>query len=86
MDTTEETTPRSEPSPATPPARTGFSAEAIVGTGVTVASTGVLFLLLGWAQVMRGVQPAAWILLVLGAVCVVVGGVIWAAAPRSRKG
>lgn len=72
---------------ATPPTRTtpGISAEAIIGTGVSVAATGVLLLLLGWAQVMRGVHPASWILLGLGAVFVVIGGITAAAAPRRRQ-
>jgi hypothetical protein len=63
-----------------------ISAEAVIGTGVTIAALGVLFLLLGWAQAMRGVHPASWILLALGAVCVVIGGITAAAAPRGDKG
>jgi len=59
-----------------------ISAEAIIGTGVTIAAIGVLFLLLGWAQAMRHVHPASWILLGLGAVCAVAGGIIAAAAPK----
>lgn len=83
-------TPPNEAAPITepaPPTRStpGISAEAIIGTGVTVAATGVLFLLLGWAQMMRDVHPASWILLALGAVCVVVGGITAAAAPRKRQ-
>ena len=52
-----------------------MSAEAVIGTGVTIAALGVLFLLLGWAQSMRDQHSAAWILLGLGAVMLVVGGV-----------
>jgi amino acid transporter len=52
-----------------------MSAEAVIGTGVTIAALGVLCLLLGWAQVMREQPGAAWILLGVGAVMLVVGGV-----------
>jgi len=62
-----------------------FSAEAIIGTGVTVASLGVLLLLLGWAQAMRHVHPASWILLVIGAVFVVAGIVATMLAPKREK-
>ena len=51
-----------------------MSAEAMIGTGVTIAAMGVLFLLLGWAQSMRQEHGAAWILLGIGAVMLVVGG------------
>jgi membrane protein implicated in regulation of membrane protease activity len=51
-----------------------MSAEAVIGTGVTVASIGVLFLLLGWAQSMRQEPAAAFILFAIGAVLLVVGG------------
>ncbi len=51
-----------------------MSAEAVIGTGVTIAALGVLFLLLGWAQTMRDQHSAAWILLGIGAVLLVVGG------------
>lgn len=51
-----------------------MSAEAVIGTGVTVAALGVLFLLLGWAQSMREQPTAALILLAIGAVLLVVGG------------
>ena len=50
-----------------------MSAEAVIGTGVTIAALGVLCLLLGWAQVMREQHGAAWILLALGAVMLVAG-------------
>jgi flagellar basal body-associated protein FliL len=64
----------SEQQPASAPARR-MSAEAVIGTGVTIASLGVLFLLLGWAQTMRDQPSAAWILLTIGAVMLVVGGI-----------
>lgn len=67
MNTSEEPT-------ASAPARR-MSAEAVIGTGVTIAALGVLFLLLGWAQSMRDQDSAAWILLGIGAVMLVVGGV-----------
>lgn len=51
-----------------------MSAEAVIGTGVTIAALGVLFLLLGWAQSMRDQPTAALILLGIGAVMLVVGG------------
>ena len=52
-----------------------MSAEAIVGTGITILSLGVLVLLLGWAQYMRQVHDAAHILLIVGAVMFVLGAV-----------
>ena len=52
-----------------------MSAEAVIGTGVTIAALGVLFLLLGWAQAMREQHGPAWILLAIGAVMLVVGGI-----------
>ncbi len=56
--------------------RTSFiSAEAIIGLGITMGAIGVLFLLLGWAQYMREVRDAAFILLPLGAVLLIVGGI-----------
>ena len=62
-----------------------LSAEAIIGTGVTIASLGVLFLLLGWAQAMRHVHPASWVLLAIGAVFVVVGVILALLAPKREK-
>ncbi len=70
----------------TPPARTSrMSPEAIIGTGITIASIGVLFLMLGWAQYMRQVHDAAMTLLLIGAV-LFIGGVISTAFGRSGKG
>jgi len=66
------------------PARTSFlSAEAMVGIGITIAMSGLLFVMLGWAQHMREVKEAAWILLPLGAVLIVLG-VFAALAGRAR--
>ena len=40
--------------PSQVPARkSSMSAEAMIGTGITVWAFGILFLLLGWAQHMR---------------------------------
>lgn len=61
-----------------------MSAEAIIGLGITIATLGVLFLLLGWAQWMRQVHDAAMILLGIGGVMFVLGA-IGALAGRSRK-
>ena len=67
------------------PARTSFlSAEAMVGIGITIAMSGLLFVMLGWAQHMRQVKEAAWILLPLGGVLIVLG-VFAAAAGRIRR-
>jgi len=52
-----------------------ISSEALIGLGITVAALGVLGLMLGWAEQMRGISsPTLWFgagvaLLVLGAVC-----------------
>ena len=72
--------------PATAPASTRrMSAEAVIGTGVTIAALGVLFLLLGWAQTMRDQESAAWILLAIGGVMLVVGGIAAAFAQSGNK-
>ena len=77
MSTPENTSHRDEP-PSDP-------SEAMVGAGITVASLGVLCLLLGSAQWMREVHSAAVILLALGAV-LFVAGVVVARMGKSRKG
>ena len=76
-----------ESSDPIPPQKTrrSFSAEAVIGTGVTIAAIGVLFLLLGWAQAMRQVPSAAMILLVIGAICVAVGVVVTIVAPKRKR-
>ncbi len=61
-----------------------MSAEAVIGTGVTIASLGVLFLLLGCAQSMRDQEGAAWILLGIGAVMLVAGGLAAAMAQSAK--
>lgn len=62
-----------------------MSAEALVGLGITIAALGLLGLMLGWAQQMRGVPGSALLWLVVGGACVVLG-IIIAAASRARKG
>jgi hypothetical protein len=73
----------SEQAPASAPTRR-MSAEAVIGTGVTIAALGVHFLLLGWAQTMRDEHTAAWILLGIGAVMLVVGGMAAAFAQSAK--
>ena len=74
----------SEQKPATAPTRR-MSAEAVIGTGVTIGALGVMFLLLGWAQTMRDVHSVAWILLSIGAVMLVVGGLAAAFAQSGQS-
>jgi hypothetical protein len=62
-----------------------ISSEALIGLGITIAALGLLGLLLGWAQQMRGVAAGATLWLAIGASGVVLGGLI-AAAARARKG
>ncbi len=61
-----------------------ISHEAFTGAGITVASLGVLFLLLGWAQWMRLERENSVVWLVLAAVFVV-AGVVTAMIGQSRK-
>ena len=65
---------------------TSVSAEAIIGIGVTVGSLGLLCLLLGWAQMMRGETTAGAIWFPLGAVLfflgAIVAGVAWSGKLR----
>jgi hypothetical protein len=62
----------------------GISPEALIGLGITIAALGLLGLLLGWAQKMRSVPDGAMLWFGIGAGCVVVGGMI-AAAARAKK-
>ena len=63
-----------------------MSAEAMIGIGITVASLGLLALLLGWAQQMRAVQTSAVVWFALGAVFTVLGLLVVAvAAARKRR-
>lgn len=61
-----------------------MSAEAMIGLGITIASLGLLGLMLGWAQQMRAVPQSAMIWLVLGAV-LTVGGLLIIAVAGARK-
>ena len=63
-----------------------MSAEAVVGTGVTIAALGVLCLLLGWAQWMRQVHSAGMTLLIIGASLFAIGVVATIFARSRRKG
>ena len=60
-----------------------MSPEAMIGTGITIAMIGLLFLLLGLAQYMREVKAATIILLPLGLLLLVAGVLAWTFA-RSR--
>jgi len=62
-----------------------ISSEALTGLGITIGALGLLGLLLGWAQKMRSVPDGAMLWVGIGAGCVVVGGMI-AAAARAKKG
>ena len=68
-----------------PAPKSRMSAEAVIGTGITIAALGVMFLLLGWAQSMRGVASAAWILLAIGGVMFVGGGLMTAFAQSGQS-
>ncbi len=57
----------------------------MIGIGITIGAIGVLFLMLGWAQHMRQVYDAAWILLPIGAVLLVVGGLATLLVLRKRR-
>jgi hypothetical protein len=60
-----------------------ISAEALVGLGITIGALGILCLLLGWAEQMRAVQKISALWLTVGAVMVVLGGIMVVIA-RSR--
>lgn len=62
-----------------------ISAEAMIGIGITVASLGLLGLLLGWAQQMRGIPNWAAVWFALGAVLALVGLLIVAVAGARRR-
>ncbi|MCA1660471.1 MAG: hypothetical protein LC642_08070 [Verrucomicrobiaceae bacterium] len=66
-----------------PPRR--MSAEAFVGTGITVAALGFLFLMLGWAQHLREAEEGRAILLGIGAVLFGVGLLIWMAGGKRNR-
>ena len=60
-----------------------MSAEAIIGLGITIGALGVLCVLLGWAERMRSVEKISVLWLCIGAVMVLVGGIM-AVMARSR--
>ena len=62
-----------------------MSAEALVGLGITIGALGLLGLMLGWAQQMRGVPGSALAWLAVGGGCFVLG-IIIAVSARARKG
>jgi membrane protein DedA with SNARE-associated domain len=64
--------------------RSSFSAEGIIGSGITIAALGVLGLLLGSAQWMRVEHESAMIFLVIGAL-LLVGGAVTALIGQQRK-
>ncbi len=68
-----------------PARKSSMSAEAMIGTGITVWAFGILFLLLGWAQHMRHVKDASLTLLIIGAVMFVFGGIIALAGKKKSK-
>jgi hypothetical protein len=64
-----------------------MSPEALIGTGITIASLGLLGLLLGWAQQMREVPHSAAVWFGLGAILAILGLLVVAvAAVRRRRG
>ena len=62
-----------------------MSAEAVIGTGMTIAMLGLLFVLLGWAQHMREVPAAAWILLPIGAGMLLLGLIMAVSGGVTRR-
>jgi len=68
-----------------PARKPSMSADAMIGTGMTVWALGVLFLLLGWAQHIREVKSASFTLLVIGAAMFIFGGMIALAGAGKRK-
>ena len=62
-----------------------MSAEAMVGLGITIGALGLLGLMLGWAQQMRGVPASAMLWLAVGGGCFALG-IIIALSARARKG
>ena len=57
----------------------------MIGIGITVGSLGLLGLLLGWAQQMRGVANWAAVWLALGAVLAIVGFLVAAVASARKR-
>ncbi|MEP7078826.1 MAG: hypothetical protein ABI795_07325 [Chthoniobacterales bacterium] len=63
-----------------------LSAEAIIGIGTTIGALGILALLLGCAEGLRGVTAVAAIWLPVGAVMFIAGGLTAAAAWTGKIG
>lgn len=62
-----------------------MSPESMIGTGITIASLGLLGLLLGCAQQMRGVPQWAIVWFALGAVLAIAGLLIVAIAGARKR-
>jgi uncharacterized membrane protein YidH (DUF202 family) len=63
------------------------SSEALIGIGITIAALGLLGFLLGVAEHFRSVAHVALVWFVIGAILMIVGGLITAAAwSRKRRG
>jgi hypothetical protein len=62
-----------------------MSSEAMIGIGITVASIGLLGLLLGWAQQMRAVPSWASVWFALGAILAISGLLIVAVGGARRR-
>jgi hypothetical protein len=62
-----------------------MSSEAMIGTGITLASIGLLGLLLGWAQQMRAVPSWASVWFALGAILAISGLVIVAVGGARKR-
>lgn len=62
-----------------------MSPEAMIGTGISIASLGLLGLLLGWAQQMREVLNWAAVWCAIGAVLTIVGLLIVAVAGARKR-
>lgn len=56
----------------------------MIGIGITIGSLGLLGLLLGWAQQMRGVANSAAVWLALGAI-LTVAGILVVVVARGRR-
>lgn len=72
------------PEQPTPSRRSSVSAEAIIGSGITIGTLGVLGILLGSAQWMRLQREYAIIFLAIGAGLIAIGAVI-AIVGHTRK-
>jgi hypothetical protein len=77
--------PTNVPEKPNRPRSFSVSVEAIIGIGVTIGSLGVLCLLLGWAQMMRGVTSATAVFFPLGAVLFFLGAVVAGIAWSGKK-